>query len=132
MKQLDKDAGGDGDTSIIQWSLENMADDFKQWCHIDDNGKLQGPMSKLFAQAIRMEGTKRQNTKHPAGVVITNEPIVKICPMVYDKNSGEMIAGMEMDDLEAMGHIKFDILGISVLDKIHGVQDLLWSGELQA
>ena len=49
--------------------------------------------------------------------------------MIYDKNSGESIAGMEMNDLESMGHIKFDILGIAVLDKIHGVQDLLATGE---
>ena len=51
--------------------------------------------------------------------------------MVYDKSTGEMIAGMDMNDLESMGHIKFDILGIAVLDKIHGVQDLLMTGELK-
>ena len=51
--------------------------------------------------------------------------------MVYYKGSGESIAGMEMNDLESMGHIKFDILGIAILDKIHGVQDLLSTGEFR-
>ena len=32
---------------------------------------------------------------------------------------------MEMNDLESMGHVKFDILGISLLDKIMGVRDQL-------
>jgi DNA polymerase-3 subunit alpha len=117
--------------SVIKWSLENLPDDFKQWCYIDQDGKLQGPFSKLFEQAIRLEGTKRSQSKHAAGVVIANEPLANICPMIHDKSSGEVIAGMEMNDLEAMGHVKFDILGIAVLDKIHGVQDLLKYGELQ-
>ena len=41
--------------------------------------------------------------------------------MLSDKKSSEKIAGMEMNDLEAMGHVKFDILGISLLDKVMGV-----------
>ena len=45
--------------------------------------------------------------------------------MVRDKKGAEKIAGMEMNDLEAMGHVKFDILGISLLDKIMGVRDQL-------
>ena len=43
-----------------------------------------------------------------------------------------MIAGMEMNDLEDMGHVKFDILGIAMLDKVHGVLNLLKHGELYA
>ena len=30
-----------------------------------------------------------------------------------------------MNDLEAMGHVKFDILGIALLDKVHGVQNMI-------
>lgn len=131
MKKADKEAGGDGVASIIQWSLENNPKPFKEWCHIDEKGKLQGPMSKLFAQAIRLEGTKRSRGKHPAGIVIANVPIGTICPMLFDKNLGEAVAGMEMGELEAMGQIKFDILAIAVLDKTRGVVDLLFSGELQ-
>jgi len=29
-----------------------------------------------------------------------------------------MIAALEMNDLEAMGHVKFDVLGIDLLSKI--------------
>ena len=45
--------------------------------------------------------------------------------MVRDKKGSEKIAGMEMTDLEAMGHVKFDILGVSLLDKLMGVRDQL-------
>ena len=40
-----------------------------------------------------------------------------------------MIAGMEMQDLESIGIIKFDILGVAMLDKIMTIQNLLKEGE---
>ena len=130
MREADKESGGDGDASIIQWALENHAEELSQWCYIDDNGSLQGSMARRFEQAIRLEGTKRSQSKHAAGIVISQSPLDKVCPMVYDKKSGEMIAGMEMGDLESMGHVKFDILGVAMLDKIHGVQNIIKTGEL--
>lgn len=120
----------DGEASIIQWALENNQKELSPWCYIDDKGKLQGNLARRFEQAIRLEGTKRSQSKHAAGIVISQDPLDKVCPMLYDKNSGEMIAGMEMGDLESMGHVKFDILGIAMLDKIHGVQKLVDTGEL--
>ena len=125
MRDADKDSGGDGEASIIMWALENHKKELENWCHIDDNGNLQGPMARRFEQAIRLEGTKRAQSKHAAGIVIAQEPLSHVCPMVHDKKSSQMIAGMEMGDLESMGHVKFDILGIALLDKIHGVKNLL-------
>ena len=120
----------DGEASIIQWALENNEKELRPWCYIDDKGQMQGNLARRFEQAIRLEGTKRSQSKHAAGIVISQEPLDKVCPMLYDKKSGEMIAGMEMGDLESMGHVKFDILGIAMLDKIHGVQNLVTTGEL--
>ena len=82
-------------------------------------------MAKRFEQAIRLEGTNRSQSKHAAGIVIAQEPLNEICPILYDKRTGQNIAGMEMNDLEAMGHVKFDILGIALLDKVHGVQNMI-------
>jgi DNA polymerase-3 subunit alpha len=127
MREADKDSGGDGDASIIMWALENNSDELKQWCHIDDNGELQGSMSKRFEQAVRLEGTKRSQSKHAAGIVVSQQPLNEVAPLVFDKKSKEPVAGMEMGDLEAMGHVKFDILGIALLDKIHGVKRLVES-----
>ena len=36
---------------------------------------------------------------------------------------------MEMQDLEAIGGIKFDILGVAMLDKIMTISDFLKNGE---
>jgi DNA polymerase III alpha subunit len=49
--------------------------------------------------------------------------------MIYDTKTDQTIAGMEMQDLESIGVIKFDILGVAMLDKIMTVQDILQKGE---
>jgi DNA polymerase-3 subunit alpha len=118
-----------GEASIIRWALENNADKLKEWCYIDDNQELQGPLAKRFEQAIRLEGTKSNQSKHAAGVVISDRSLASICPMIYDTKTEQTIAGMEMQDLENIGIIKFDILGVAMLDKIMTIQDILYTGE---
>jgi|688.fasta_scaffold00497_42 DNA polymerase-3 subunit alpha len=117
-----------GEASIIRWALENNADKLREWCYIDENNELQGPLAKRFEQAIRLEGTKSNQSKHAAGIAISSEPLKDICPMVYDSKNEQLIAGMEMQDLEGIGIIKFDILGVAMLDKIMTIQDLLIQG----
>lgn len=117
-----------GESSIIRWALENNVDKLKEWCYIDDNGELQGPLAKRFEQAIRLEGTKSNQSKHAAGIAISSEPLNEICPMIYDSKNDQLIAGMEMQDLESIGIIKFDILGVAMLDKIMTIKILLSKG----
>jgi DNA polymerase-3 subunit alpha len=104
--------------SIIMWSLLNHSKELNEWVHLDSDGNIQGKMGAYFKQAMALEGTKRSQGKHAAGIVISGEPLKKVCPMVYDPKSGETVAGMEMGDLEAAGHVKFDILGLTLLDKL--------------
>jgi DNA polymerase-3 subunit alpha len=117
-----------GEASIIRWALENNPEKLKEWCFIDENNELQGPLAKRFEQAIRLEGTKSNQSKHAAGIAISAEPLNITCPMVYDAKNEQSIAGMEMQDLESIGIIKFDILGVAMLDKIMTIQDILKNG----
>lgn len=117
-----------GESSIIRWALENNIDKLKEWCYINKDGDLAGPLSKRFEQAIRLEGTKSNQSKHAAGVIISSETLDAVCPMVYDSKNKQTIAGMEMQDLESLGLIKFDILGVAMLDKIMTISELLLEG----
>ena len=114
----------DEDRSIIRWALLNRPDDLRDFCHITDNGNLEGDYAQYFQQAIELEGTFKTQGKHAAGVVISKEPLHKVCPMVKQKGSTEKIAGLEMADLEALGHVKFDVLGITLLDKLMKIKEL--------
>ena len=112
------------DASIIKWALENNSKPLNDWCHLKDD-KLVGPLAKRFEQAIRLEGTKCNQSKHAAGIAISQNSLSTICPMIYDTKTKKNIAGLEMNDLESIGVVKFDILGIGLLDKMMGVQSLL-------
>ena len=117
-----------GESSIIRWALENSPDKLREWCFLDEKNELQGPLAKRFEQAIRLEGTKSNQSKHAAGIAISSHPLKESCPMVYDSKNDQLIAGMEMQDLESIGIIKFDILGVAMLDKVMTITDLLKSG----
>ena len=114
-----------GEASIIRWALENEGDKLSQWCSIDSDGILSGPLSKRFEQAIRLEGTKCHQSKHAAGVAVSAQNLDEICPMIYDSKTEQTIAGLEMADLESLGVVKFDILGVALLDKIMNIRDML-------
>ena len=119
-----------GEASIIRWALENNTDRLKEWCSMSKQGnKLKGPLAKRFEQAIRLEGTKSNQSKHAAGVVISSHNLDTMCPMIYDTKNKTTIAGMEMQDLESLGIIKFDILGVAMLDKVMSISDTLSYGE---
>lgn len=119
-----------GESSVIRWALENNSDKLMGWCYIDEEGSIQGRLAKRFEQAIRLEGTKRAQSKHAAGVVISPQPLNEICPMILDTKTKQAVGGLEMQDMEDIGMIKFDILGIAMLDKIMGVENILEKGSV--
>lgn len=114
--------------SIIKWALLHNSKELKEWCHIDENDELSGPFSIEFAQAIRLEGTKRGMGKHASGLIISSQKLSDVCPMIFDKSSDELIVGVDYRDGEAMGLVKFDILGLPTLDRISDAQSIVRTG----
>lgn len=117
-----------GEESIIRWALTNRGDKLSQWCVLNEDGTLEGPLAEYFAKAIAIEGTHKSQGKHAAGVIISSEPLTQCCPMVRDKD-GEPVAGMEMGDLESIGLVKFDILGLNLIDKLMAIEPFLPEGK---
>lgn len=120
-----------GESSILLWALENRPKKFEEWVTMKDDGSLEGPYARRFEQAIRLEGTKSSQSKHAAGIVIGPEPLANICPMILDTKNKQMVGGLEMNDLESIGMVKFDILGVALLDKVMGVCDILAGKDIQ-
>lgn len=113
------------DRSIIRWALINNSDELRDYCYLNKEGELEGDYAEIFQQAIDIEGTFKTQGKHAAGVVISAKPLHKVCPMVNQKHGEEKIAGLEMADLESLGHVKFDVLGINLLDKLMYIEKLI-------
>lgn len=110
-----------GYKSIIRWALENTPNKFADYCELIDD-RYDGPLGRHFELAVKLEDTIFAQSRHAAGVVISRLPLIKVCPLIQD-DSGNVIAGFEMDDLADIGLPKFDILGLKLLDKISVVRD---------
>lgn len=113
------------EASIIRWALINRAEELRDYCFIGEDGRLQGDYSEHFGQAIRLEGTFKSQGKHAAGVVISAKPLHTMCPMTDQRNGKEKIAALEMDDLASIGGVKLDVLGLSALDRMMLMEQLI-------
>ncbi|MBI5505623.1 MAG: DNA polymerase III subunit alpha [Deltaproteobacteria bacterium] len=73
--------------------------------------------AKLFEYALKLEGLARHVSKHAAGIVISDRPLVEDVPLFVDKD-GTVITQFCGPDIEAIGLIKFDFLGLKTLTLI--------------
>ncbi len=113
LRQIRKEQGDD--YGILQWAVHN----------VDQVQNAYEWYKPLFDQAMRIEGTKKSQSKHAAGVVIADRPIEDLVPLAYDAKNKNRVVGLEMDHAEAMGAVKFDFLGVVALDKMWKAQDLI-------
>jgi DNA polymerase-3 subunit alpha len=68
----------------------------------------------LIDLAKRLEGLARNVGTHAGGVVIAPRPITEYMPLYADAD-GSLLTQLDKDDLEAIGLIKFDFLGLKTL-----------------
>lgn len=108
------------DHSIIRWTLQNRAAKIAQWCEVDEAGepKCEGDLGIYFRHAMKLEGTKRSASRHPAGICISPLPLNDICPMVYDSKSKQQQCGYDLKSAEIAGICKVDCLSVASLDKV--------------
>ncbi len=74
--------------------------------------------------AIRIEGTNKTYGVHAAGVVISKDPLDEVVPLQRN-NDGAVITQYYMEDVEAMGLLKMDFLGLKNLTMIQKTIDLV-------
>lgn len=74
--------------------------------------------------AIRIEGTNKTFGVHAAGVVISKEPLDQVVPLQHN-NDGAVITQYYMEDLESLGLLKMDFLGLKNLTMIQKTVELI-------
>lgn len=120
----------EGESSLIRYTLENdKQGKLREWCYIDEDGTLKGPLAKQFEQAIQLEGTKVAQSKHAAGIVISPTPLNEICPLTYDTKTKSQICSLSLEDADSIGLVKIDILGIINLDKLTDISKIVAENE---
>lgn len=69
----------------------------------------------LIDLAARLEGITRNVGKHAGGVVIAPSALTDFAPLYSEKNSNQVVIQFDKDDVESIGLIKFDFLGLRTL-----------------
>jgi len=71
-----------------------------------------------------LEGLPRHASTHPAGVVISDRPLVDYLPL-YKGKKGEIVTQFDMKCVEKIGLVKFDFLGLRNLTVIQSTLELI-------
>jgi DNA polymerase III subunit alpha len=102
----------------VMISDQTPAPEFKE--KYDTDPKVQ----RWLDMAIRIEGTNKTFGVHAAGVVIAAEPLDQVVPLQRN-NDGSVITQYYMEDLESLGLLKMDFLGLKNLTMIQKAADLI-------
>lgn len=69
----------------------------------------------LIDMAKKLEGLTRNPGKHAGGVVIAPTLLTDFTPLYCEQDSTDLITQFDKDDVEAIGLVKFDFLGLRTL-----------------
>jgi DNA polymerase-3 subunit alpha len=95
-------------------SLERAIEDEPELKRLEKGEKHQ---QKLLKIAQSLEGLARHASTHASGVVISDRPLVEYLPLFKGTND-EVMTQFTMDQIEKLGLIKFDFLGLKTLTVI--------------
>ena len=98
---------------------------------LDENSKLFAPefkklydenpeAKKIIDKAIMIEGMPRQTSMHAAGVIICSDPVDNHIPLA--KNNDFVITQFDKTQIEPLGMLKMDFLGLKTLTDIKEAQ----------
>lgn len=69
----------------------------------------------LIDLAMKLEGAPRNVGKHAAGVVIAPSVLTDFTPLYCEPGGNNLVTQFDKDDVEAVGLVKFDFLGLRTL-----------------
>ncbi|MBI3599482.1 MAG: DNA polymerase III subunit alpha, partial [Nitrospinae bacterium] len=81
-------------------------------------------VKRLLDIARILEGLPRHASTHAAGVVISPAPLTEFMPL-YKANKGEITTQYPMEDIEKLGLLKMDFLGLRTLTVIRKTEELI-------
>jgi len=79
--------------------------------------------ARVLAVATELEGFPRHLGIHPGGMVICNRPVSEVCPVEWARMENRTVLQWDKDDCAAIGLVKFDLLGLGMLEAIHRAVD---------
>lgn len=82
--------------------------------------KQSSSLKQLFIHAITLEGLPRHASTHAAGLILTDESLVKHVP-IMNGSDDVYLTQYAMNELESLGLLKIDLLGLKNLSMIEQI-----------
>ncbi|MCC7287109.1 MAG: DNA polymerase III subunit alpha, partial [Burkholderiaceae bacterium] len=82
-------------------------------------------VAELLRLATRVEGIVRNVGMHAGGVLIAPGRITDFCPLYQQPGSDSAVSQYDKDDVEAIGLVKFDFLGLATLTILELAKDFI-------
>jgi error-prone DNA polymerase len=73
----------------------------------------------------RLDGYPRHLGIHSGGMVIADRPLWQVVPLEWGRMEGRTVMQWDKDDSAAVGIVKFDLLGLGMLNALHLAHDLI-------
>ena len=107
---------GPGNSMSIPEAIESISE-------LNEKVNANPKIKEMMDIAIKLEGLYRHCSTHAAGVVISKDPLSDVVPLI--KNDGQIVTQFSMVDLESVGLLKMDILGLRNLTVIQDCLELI-------
>jgi error-prone DNA polymerase len=90
---------------------------------VDDGGeRIPSLVAELAAEVL---DRPRHLGIHSAGMVLCDRPVIEVCPVEWGRMPGRSVLQWDKDDCAAIGLVKFDLLGLGMLEALHRMVDLV-------
>ncbi|HWD97103.1 MAG TPA: error-prone DNA polymerase [Acidimicrobiales bacterium] len=77
----------------------------------------------LTTMAAELLDRPRHLGIHSAGMVLCDRPVLEVCPVEWGRMPGRSVLQWDKDDCAAIGLVKFDLLGLGMLEALHRAVD---------
>ncbi len=96
----------------IGMTLEKALEDSEELAEMNRDDE---EVSAIIDLARSLEGLVRNAGKHAGGVVISPGPLTDFAPLYCEPGGSNVVTQLDKDDVEAVGLVKFDFLGLKTL-----------------
>lgn len=121
------EAGSKGSLLVSYYSSQTkMGNDVHQWSEV--------PLEdRQLLRRLEARQMYKGNGKNAAGVVVTatKAQIDKLVPQLYIASSKSMLTQYHKNDIETLGYVKLDVMGVKMLSVVRQTLDLLGKKDLE-
>lgn len=106
----------DGIAKLVPMELGiTLSDALEKEPQLKERRENEEEVNELLELALRLEGLTRNVGMHAGGVLISPGKISDFSPVYCQQNGESVVSQYDKDDVEAVGLVKFDFLGLRTL-----------------